>query len=127
MTQQQATALAKALERAHTNGLQVRGHGPLKLDGARFLAIDSATLPNVWHIVVIREGRLECDREASCARAPPPASRPGARDAERDALLASERWSLTEKGAIALAQHKVQQNKRETSGRQGPRAFSLLK
>ncbi len=56
MTQQQTTALARALERAHANGLQVRGHGTVKLDGARFLAIDSTTLPNVWHIVVIREG-----------------------------------------------------------------------
>jgi hypothetical protein len=65
MTQQQATALAKALERAHTNGLQVRGHGTLKPGGVRFLAIDSATLPNVWHIAVIRAGRLECDCEAS--------------------------------------------------------------
>jgi hypothetical protein len=129
MTQQQATALARALERAHTNGLQVRGHGTVKLDGARFLAIDSATLPNVWHIVVIREGHLECDCEASkhgrlCQH------RALAHEmlcAEREAVLASERWSLTEKGAVALAEHRAQQEKRESTMRRQPAAFSILK
>jgi hypothetical protein len=126
MTEQQATALAKALDRAHANGLQVRGHGTLKLAVARFLAIDSATLPNVWHIVVIRDGHLECDCEASkfgklCKHR---ALAHKQLVAERAAVLASERWALTEKGKAAVAE---QRTRRESSLPRQRGAFSLMK
>jgi hypothetical protein len=129
MTEQQKTALAKAPERARTNGLEIMGHGTMKLDGARFLAVNSASRPNVWHVVVIREGRLECDCEASkygriCQHR---ALAHEVLKAERDAVIASERWALTEKGKVALAEHRAQAERREQSMLRQRPAFSLLK
>jgi hypothetical protein len=132
MTEQQATALHKALDRARTNGLEIMGHGTMKLDGARFLAVNSASQPNVWHIVVIRDGHLECDCEASkyntlCQHR---ALVHEALKAERDAVIASERWTLTEKGKVALEQERAAQAQRTRHESSTPRqrpAFSLLK
>jgi hypothetical protein len=64
MTQYEAVKIQTALERAHANKLSIMGHGTMKRDGARFLAVNSVSEPNTWHVVFIRQGRLECDCKA---------------------------------------------------------------
>jgi len=126
MTQAEAVKIQAALERAHANKLSIMGHGTMKRDGARFLAVNSASEPNTWHVVIIRQGRLECDCRAGqrgqiCQHR---ALVHGELKRERDEHIAEERWALTEKGAVAVAEHRAC---REQSMRQGPKAFSLLK
>ncbi|HEX6818530.1 MAG TPA: hypothetical protein VF120_09165 [Ktedonobacterales bacterium] len=61
MSQQQHGALAKALQRAHHNGLSVIGRGTWDSGGARFLVVGSASEPGRFHLVTIYPGRLVCD------------------------------------------------------------------
>jgi hypothetical protein len=129
MTEHEAAKIQAALERARANKLSIMGHGTMKSDGAHFLAVNSASEPNTWHVVIIRQGRLECDCKAGqrgqiCQHR---ALVHEQLQAKRDEHLANECWSLTEKGAMAVAEHRAQAAKREQSMRRECAAFSLLK
>jgi uncharacterized Zn finger protein len=60
MTQAQAKQLARALEIAERDGLQVCGRGWTR-DGRRVYCVPSRTETNRWHLVIVAGVRLVCD------------------------------------------------------------------
>lgn len=117
------------------SGVEIGGKGTRKSDGASLFGATSSSEPGRLHLIVWEQDSeaWECDcagyafrhhcRHVEALRVHLAAQRL----AVVESVAPDDRWSLTEKGAIVLAQHRAQSAKREQSRRQGPRAFSLLK
>jgi hypothetical protein len=52
-------------EVAQRDNLQVVGRGVRKSDGATIYAVPSRTVANLWHLVTVAHGALECDCTAA--------------------------------------------------------------
>jgi hypothetical protein len=113
------------------SGVEISGKGTRKGDGATLYGATSASEPNRLHLIV-----WEASQEAWTCDCAGYAFRHHCRHvdalcfhlaAEHVALVepvsSEDRWSLTEKGAVALAEHRT---RRESSMRRGPAAFSLF-
>jgi hypothetical protein len=51
----------KALDRAHSNGLQIVGRGWWKPTGERVIGVTSASQPGTVHVVIVKDLNLQCD------------------------------------------------------------------
>jgi hypothetical protein len=125
-TKQQARAIT---------AVEISGKGTRKNDGATVYGATSASGPGRLHLIVWEERQQAwvCDcagyafrkhcRHVDALRFHLAAQHA----AEVEPVSADDRWSLTEKGAVALAQYRAERERREMSLPRQRDAFSILK
>jgi hypothetical protein len=125
-TKQQARAIS---------GVEISGKGTRRSDGAMLYGATSSSEPGRLHLIVWEERQQAwlCDcagyafrhhcRHVDALRFHLAAQR----QAQAEPISPEDRFSLTEKGKVALAEHRAQAERREQSMLRQRPAFSLLK